>query len=113
MILLVSNAQRKLMWTLSFAALFNITLNLFLIPRFSSMGAAFASALTEGFVVLAGAFIAFRHIGYRPSAEGLSPIFFASCGMAIVLFLLHGRLSFLLLGLGAVRMAHCCGSARE
>ncbi len=102
MILLVSNAQRKLMWTLSFAALFNITLNLFLIPRFSSMGAAFASALTEGFVVLAGAFIAFRHIGYRPSAEGLSPIFFASCGMAIVLFLLHGRLSFLLLGLGAV-----------
>ncbi|MGB5018121.1 MAG: flippase [Candidatus Moraniibacteriota bacterium] len=102
MILLVSNAQKKLMWTLSFAALFNIALNLFLIPRFSYMGAAFASASTEAFVVLTASFIAFRHIGYRPSFQGVPPLIIASFGMAIFLFLLHGKLPFLLLGLGAV-----------
>lgn len=102
MILLVANAQKKLMWTLSAAALFNITANLFLIPRFSYMGSAIASVATEMFVVGAAAFIAFRHIGYRPSFYGLWTVMISGLGMAGFLFLLHGKVSFFLLGFGAV-----------
>ncbi len=102
MVLLVSNAQKKMMWMLSFAAFFNIAANLFLIPRFSFLGAALASTLTEAFVVIVASIIAFRHIGYRPSFQGLSPIALSSLCMAVFLFLLHGKLPFLLLGFGAV-----------
>ncbi len=104
MILLVSNAQKKMMWMLSFAALFNITLNLFLIPRFSYMGAAFASASTEAFVVLVASLIAFRHISYRPAVEGLPSLVVSCLGMAIFLSLFHGRIPFFFLGLGAVAL---------
>jgi O-antigen/teichoic acid export membrane protein len=102
MILLVSGAQKKLMWALSSAAIFNIVVNLFLIPRFSYMGSALSSALTEMFVVGITASIAFRHIGYRPPFSGLSPIFFAGIGMAAWIAVLHGEISFFLLGMSAV-----------
>lgn len=102
MILLVANAQKKLMWTLFAAALSNIALNLFLIPRFSYMGSATASALTEMFVVVAASYIAYRQIKYRPSAQGLSPIIISSLCMAAFLWLFHGKISFFLIGLCAV-----------
>jgi O-antigen/teichoic acid export membrane protein len=102
MILLVSGAQRKLMWALSSAAIFNIVVNLFLIPRFSYMGSALSSALTEMFVVGITASIAFRHIGYRPPFSGLSPIFFAGIGMAAWIAAFHGEIPFFLLGVSAV-----------
>lgn len=102
MILLVANAQKKLMWTLSSAAVFNIAMNLTLIPRFSYIGSALASALTEMFVVGATSYIAFQHIGYRPSFRGLWTVVLSGIGMAAFLFSLHGKLPFTLLGFSAV-----------
>lgn len=102
MILLVANAQKKLMWTLSSAAVFNITANLLLIPRFSYMGSAFASALTEMFVVAATSYIAFRHIAYRPSFQGLWTVIVSGIGMAVFLFFAYGEMPFILIGLGSV-----------
>lgn len=102
MILLVANAQKKLMWTLSSAAVFNIAMNLTLIPRFSYIGSALASALTEMFVVGATSYIAFRHIGYRPSFQGLWTVVLSGIGMAAFLFSLYGKLPFTLLGFSAV-----------
>jgi O-antigen/teichoic acid export membrane protein len=66
MLLVVGNAQKKLMQTLIYAAVFNIALNLFLIPRYSYMGSAFVSLATEAFVVLLTGFLVARYIKYCP-----------------------------------------------
>lgn len=102
MILLVANAQRKLMRVLSIAAISNIVLNLALIPRFSYLGSATASTLTELFVVVAASFVAYRQIGYRPSMQGVFPIVGSGIGMAALIAVFHGKVSFPLLGFAAI-----------
>ncbi len=108
MILLVANAQKKLMWALSSAAVFNITANLLLIPRLSYTGSAIASALTEMFVVMVTSIIVFRSIGYRPSFHGLWAVVASAFGMAVFLFFLYGKAPFLLLGFGSIGIYGIC-----
>lgn len=90
MILVVGNAQRQLMQTLILAALFNIALNLFLITRFSYMGAAFASFATEFLVVVLTSWLTRKYVRYRPSFRHSGRIFFSGAAMALALFLLRG-----------------------
>ncbi len=101
MLLVVGNAQKKLMQTLIFAAVFNIVLNLFLIPRYSYMGAAVTSLLTEAFVVFLTGFLTYRHIHFLPSFENMNRILFSGIGMALVLFFVEPY-SFLLSGIAGV-----------
>ncbi len=101
MLLVVGNAQKKLMQTLIYAAVFNIALNLFLIPRYSYMGSAFVSLATEAFVVLLTGFLVARYIKYRPSFESIKKILLSGVVMAAILFLLEPY-SFLLSGLAGV-----------
>ena len=101
MLLVVGNAQKKLMQTLIYAALFNISLNLFLIPRYSYMGSAYVSLATEAFVVLLTSMLAYRTIKYRPSFENVKRILFSGSIMALTLFFLEPY-SFLLSGIVGV-----------
>ncbi|MEK7494785.1 MAG: flippase [Patescibacteria group bacterium] len=101
MLLVVSNAQKKLMQTLIVAAVFNIVLNLFLIPRYSYMGAAFTSVATELLVILLTGTLVFRHIGYLPSLRRVGRILLAGVLMGASLLLLS-RASFLLAGAASV-----------
>ncbi len=101
MILVVGNAQKKLMQTLIYAAVFNISLNLFLIPRYSYMGSAYVSLATEAFVVLLTSFLAYRSIKYRPSFENVKRILLSGAVMALALFLLEPY-SFFLSGIAGV-----------
>lgn len=98
MLLIVSNFQKKLMVALFFAALFNIGLNLFMIPRFSYMGAAVTSLLTELVVVLLSGTLAFRYVGFRPSFRPVWRICAAALLMGGVVFLLEPY-SFFLAGI--------------
>lgn len=101
MILIVSNAQRKLMIALTAAAAFNIALNLLLIPRFSYIGSAFTSVATEALVVAITGFLVYRHARFLPSFSHLGrPVLSGAC-MATVLILAADQ-PFLIAGTAAV-----------
>lgn len=97
MLLVVGNAQKKLMQTLFFAAVFNLALNATLIPRFSYMGAASVSLLTEALVVILTGFLVYRHIHYVPVFENTGRILLSGVVMSGVLFFLEPY-SFLVAG---------------
>lgn len=101
MLLVVSNAQKKLMQTLIFAAVFNIALNLFLIPRYSYIGSAATALLTEALVVLLTGTLVYRHIRYVPSFESVKWIFLSGGVMAVTLFFLE-PFSFLFSGCAGI-----------
>jgi O-antigen/teichoic acid export membrane protein len=85
-ILIAGNLQKRLLAVLASIAIVNITLNLLLIPRYSFAGAASVSLLTEGFVAIATAFLAFRFLHYSPSFKGIPGILFSTGAMGLFLF---------------------------
>ena len=87
MLILVGNAQKKLLKLLAIVAILNVTLNSFLIREFSYFGAAVTSALTEGLVVIVSGWIAYKSVGFFPKPDRLFRIFFSAAAMAIVLAL--------------------------
>lgn len=89
MLLVVGNAQKKLMQMLLFAAAFNIALNMFLITRYSYTGAAISSVATEVLVVFLTAFLVKKHIRYVPSLQHIGRIFLSGVLMGAVLFVLE------------------------
>lgn len=89
MLLVVGNAQKKLMQMLLFAAAFNISLNMILITRYSYIGAAYASVATELLVVLLTGFLARKHIGYMPSFEHIGHILVSGILMGAAMFVLE------------------------
>lgn len=95
MILVVGNAQKKLMQILLIAAAFNITLNMFLITRYSYIGAAVSSVATEMMVVFLTAFLVRKYIKYIPSFSQIGSILISSLLMGAVLFLLEPYSFFL------------------
>jgi len=99
MILVVGNAQKKLMQMLLIAAIFNISLNAFFITHYSYVGAAISSVATETLVVLLTAFLAKKYIHYVPSFKNVWRIFFSSAGM-VGAFLLLETQSFFVAGIG-------------
>lgn len=88
MILVVGHAQKKLMQALIAVALFNITLNLILVSRFSYFGAAISAALTECMVVVLTSTLAYRKLGFSPRFPGAGRVFLSAAGMAGALFFL-------------------------
>ena len=97
MLLLVGNAQKRLMQTLLLAAAFNLSLNFFLIPRYSYLGSALTAVATELLVVFLTAFLTRRYIRYVPSFESFWKILLSGSAMAIAVFFLE-PVSFLLAG---------------
>lgn len=98
MLLVVGSAQKKLMKALLIAAVVNIGLNLFLIPKYSYIAAAYVSLLTECLVVLLIGTLAFREIQFRPSFRPLPRIVFATLLMALAMYYFD-RYSFIIAGL--------------
>jgi O-antigen/teichoic acid export membrane protein len=101
-VIIAGSLQKKLMGILLFCAVFNVSLNLFLIPRFSYLGAAATSSLTELFVVLLSGFIAWKNLKYFPSLEKIFPILISGLGMAFVFFFLRSLPFFFLAALGTL-----------
>lgn len=101
MILIVGNRQRDLMKTLAFVAIGNVIVNLLVIPRFSSLGAAGTSLGTECIVAVLTGILSFRLLRYRPSMEKISRVVVSAGIMAAVLTLTRA-LPFLVSGLLSV-----------
>lgn len=89
MLLIVGNAQKKLMQTLIFAAVFNLSLNLLLIPKFSYLGSASIALATEALVVCLTGFLTFRYIRYVPSFHNIPRVIFSGAVMSGALFFLE------------------------
>lgn len=104
-VIIAGNLQRKLMGILLFCAIFNVSLNLILIPRFSYIGAAITSSLTEGIVVLLSCFIAWKNLRYFPSMAKIFPILVSGTGMALVFFYFKSLNFFLLAAAGVFAYA--------
>ncbi|MDD3487047.1 MAG: flippase [Candidatus Moranbacteria bacterium] len=83
-VIIAGSLQKKMLGILLFCAVFNISLNLFLIPRFSYMGAALTSSLTEGLVAILSFWAAWRNLQYVPSFSKIIPILVSGAGMAFV-----------------------------
>jgi O-antigen/teichoic acid export membrane protein len=101
-IIIAGNLQRKMMSILLIAAIFNISLNLMLIPRLSYIGAAMTSSLTEGLVALLSFYIAWRNLKYFPSFSKFFSILVSGLGMAAVFFYFQNINFFLLALLGVL-----------
>ena len=97
-VLVAANLQKKLMLMLGFAAILNIVLNLIFIPKFSYLGAAYVSMLTEFLVVAMGFYLSAKKIGYFPNAEKITSILISGAAMTTFLFLFKQESFFFLLG---------------
>jgi O-antigen/teichoic acid export membrane protein len=100
-VIIAGSLQKKLMGILLFCAIFNVSLNLILIPRYSYIGAAVTSSLTEGLVVVLSCFIAWKNLKYFPSFVKSFPILISGVGMALVFFYFQS-LNFFLLAVAGV-----------
>lgn len=86
-IIIAGNQQRKLIFILFFCAIFNVVLNLLMIPRFSYKGAAVTSSLTEFLVVVFSGIACWRLLKYIPSFEKLFAILFSGFIMGGFLYI--------------------------
>lgn len=93
-VIIAGSQQKKLMVILLFCAVFNIAVNLILIPRLSYNGAALTSSLTEFMVAGLSAVACWRLLKYVPSFEKTFSILGAGLAMGIILYL-SGNFNFL------------------
>lgn len=87
-ILLAGNMQKKLMIALSLCAVFNISVNLVLIPKYSFLGAAVTSVATEFLVVVITFYLISKNLSYFPKFENILKILASGFLMAIALYFL-------------------------
>jgi len=101
-VLIAGNQQKKLLYTLSGCAIFNVICNLIFIPIYSYNGSAVISATTETLVALSSFYLTVKYVGYMPKISHFSRILFSGCAMAAFLFVFQGHNFFLLALSGAV-----------
>jgi O-antigen/teichoic acid export membrane protein len=85
-VLLAGNLQKKLMVALGFCAVFNISLNFYLIPHYSYLGASYTSVFTEMLVASFGFYLAKKHLKYTPKINNLGGMIISGMAMAAFLF---------------------------
>ena len=84
-ILISANLQKKLFIVLLCCAIFNVSSNLILIPRFSYLATASVSVATEFLVVLLTGFVIYRNLKFIPSSNKI--IWILLCGLIMAIFL--------------------------
>jgi O-antigen/teichoic acid export membrane protein len=102
MLILVGNAQKKLLKALAIVAIINVSLNVVLIREFSYFGAAISSAVTEVLVVVLSGVIVYRSLGFFPRPDRLPHIVLSAVAMAGVLYLARPLPFIVTLALAAV-----------
>ncbi|QQS61788.1 MAG: flippase [Candidatus Moraniibacteriota bacterium] len=86
-ILIVANKEMFLMKFLFFCALGNLALNVILIPKYSFLGAAMTSVITEFCVTLLTGWAVKRKIGYFLATKRIERILISGGFMALAIFL--------------------------
>jgi O-antigen/teichoic acid export membrane protein len=108
-VIISGNYQKRLMYVLTFAAVFNVSANLIFIPlsQRSYFTAATVSALTELLVVAMTFYIVAVKIKYFPKAEKAGAIFSAGLAMAAFFYAFRG-LHFFALAVGGSAVYFIC-----
>ncbi len=96
-ILIAAKLQKQLFWALLAAAIFNLTLNLLLIPKYSYIATSYISVATELLVVLFGALITYKYLKFFPKADGLFAIFLSATLMVLYLLVFQNLPFFVLM----------------
>lgn len=94
------NEERKMTIVAGIALVFNLALNLALIPPFQHVGAAFTTAATEGLILTYLLVVMPRDLLARSTLGVLAKAGIASGAMALVLFALRGQSLGLLIPIG-------------
>jgi len=77
-ILLISGQQKRIFYTFLSAAIINVILNLFLIPRFGINGAAIASVITHSVILCQYLFLCSKYTIIKPIESGFILVFLAA-----------------------------------
>lgn len=88
-LIVVHNRQHSLIWVAVVAILANVALNLYAIPRYSYIGSAVATDVTEGLGMVLGIIIASRIEKVTPALAVLARIIVACAAMAVTVQLLE------------------------
>jgi O-antigen/teichoic acid export membrane protein len=102
-VIISANFQKKLMYVLVFAAVFNVVANLLIIPASSRpyFSAAYVAAFTEFIVASSTFYIVLKKINYYPKAEKFWAIVISGIAMAGFLFIFQEK-NFFIAAFGAV-----------
>jgi O-antigen/teichoic acid export membrane protein len=78
--------QSKLLWINGGAALFNIVVNLFVIPQWGFRGASWSTVATEVFILLIAGGLARQYLRYRLDYKTFGKVALAAVTMALVVY---------------------------
>lgn len=84
------NRQRTLAWIAGAAVILNVSLNLFLIPQYSYIGAGIATIITEFFVLLAGLLKIRDSLPLRGASSTVAKSLLSGVVMSLALYCLSG-----------------------
>ena len=99
-VLISGNLQKKLMIALGICAVFNISLNFYMIPHYSYIGAAYTSVFTEMLVATFGFYLCRKYLKYTPRFDNFGGMIASGLAMALFLFILQG-FNFFVAALGS------------
>lgn len=85
------NRQRQIIWAYAVIAIISLIGYLIFIPRFSYLGAAWMTVVSELLITLASAYVVWKASKVSPSFRLFFKALTASVGMGAVLFLLSGQ----------------------
>lgn len=88
-ILIAINKQAKLLYINGICVLLNITINLFLIPRYGFIGAGITYVFSELFILIAAASMARHYLEFSISFKNVFKIIFSAAIMGVVVHFLQ------------------------
>lgn len=107
--LVAANKQSVLLWLNGFAAIFNISMNLLLIPRWGFRGAAVNTVVTEILILCVACYFAKKHVDFKITFVTFFKTLFSASLMGLAVWLLKdptyhlwGLQNFNVLLLGAI-----------
>ncbi len=94
-ILISAKLQKKLLWGLLIAAIFNVSLNFLFIPKYSYFATAYISVFTELLVIIIGGVLIHRNLKFFPKFESLPAVLLSGLVLFAFLELTSNSLPFL------------------
>ncbi len=99
-ILLVAKLQKQQLLALTAVAIFNVSANLILIPKYSYLATSAVSVATEFLVVLLSAIIVYKHLHFLPRMKNFGLVLLSGITMIAYFFIFHSLSFFFLLFTG-------------
>ena len=96
-ILVAAKLQKQQLVALTICAVFNVSANLYFIPKYSYLATSYISVATEFLVVLLSAFIVYKNLHFLPKMHNFSLVLLAGLAMVVYIITLHSLSFYVLL----------------